>query len=654
MPADPRLDDVFDSVADGTPIDWNALDSQATDANTRELLEQLRIVAGVAGAHRSVVDDSGTVDIPTSEDRTRTATAPVLARESTANQWGRYELVEKLGRGTYGTVYRAWDSELERFLAIKLIHPLHGLKDSARMRVLKEGRAIAKVSHPNVVAVHGVEVHDDQVGLCMELVKGKTLDEIVKKQGRLGAHEATTIGQAVCRALAAVHAANLVHRDVKARNVMREDGGRIVLMDFGAGQVLSDQPGVERRGAAGTPIYMAPETLAGAEGSIASDIYSTGVLLFYLVTGRYPYEGSTPEEVARAHARGERHYVTEHRPDLPVSFVRAVEKALDPNPALRQNSTAALLFDLLRGDSEHVVPEPGPSPWQHVRHAVPRNTARVISFFGLSLVIAFMLGFFNSWAYTYSLGVDSSFLHEGLLSDVKWGYKSMVAPVVLMTIVWLLALIAIEVVKLVRRVSVIADYGLRRAGNALTGFVQRMGYTPSSALACALIALSLVFIVWVRVWRFDALLSAMLTPIEDASNDALFLLSPANVPEQGAYRQILSLAVLGMIAGWITVLRMASRRHERLKPVLIGAGVAATFIMVVMLDFPYRLLWHNESEKAVFNGQACYVLGYRNSDVRLFCPGGKPQTMAVQASDPKFTRLGTEESIFTAFSRLRH
>jgi hypothetical protein len=230
----------------------------------------------------------------------------------------------------------------------------------------------------------------------------------------------------------------------------------------------------------------------------------------------------------------------------------------------------------------------------------------------------------------------------------------MVAPLVLMTVVSLVVLTGAEVVKLVRRVSSIADNALRRAGEHVSAFVQRLGFTPSSALACVVIVLSLAFAAWIRFSRFSSLGAAMATPIDRAPNDVLYLLSPANESEHVAYRQLLSLGVLGTIFGWVAVRRIASRRRERVRPALVAGGIAVAFIMVVMLDFPYRLLWQNEFEKAVFDGQACYVLGTRDGDVRLFCPEGTPRSVVAHATDPKLTRLGTEENIFTAFSRLRH
>jgi serine/threonine protein kinase len=645
MPADRSLDNVCDSVADGTPIDWNALDSKASDEDTRELLHQLRVVAELAGAYRLL-------EPPESADRTRAASVGPVVADTAPRKWGRYELVEKLGRGTFGTVYRAWDPELERHVAIKLLNTRQGVKDSLKARVLQEGRAIAKVNHPNVVSVLGVEVHEGQVGLCMELVKGKTLDDIVKTQGTLGAQEAAMVGQDVCRALAAVHSAKLVHGDVKARNVMRAEGGRIVLMDFGAGQVLSDDAGIHRRTATGTPIYMAPEALAGHPGTVATDIYSTGVLLFYLVSGRYPVEGATTDDVERAHARGFRRYVTEHRPDLPVTFVRAVEKALDPNPASRHASAANLLVDLLRGiDGRPVVPEPGPSLWQELSGYFTQN---VTSLIGTAVLVAFVLGFFNSWAYAYSLGLDSSFMQEGPLSWLRWGFKSMVAPLFLITAVSILALVAIEVVGLVRRVSPAADRAFRRVGKYQLTLVQRTGLTPSAALACLVVALSAAFLAWVLFVRFVDLRAALNTPIDLATTDLLERLSLGNAAEHDANRQILTLGVFGMFFGWAIVHRIASRRGERVRPFLLGAGLATTVIAIVMLDIPYRVLYQNEAEKATFAGEPCYIIGRRQEPsqelLKLFCPGRTPRSVVVQGSDPDLKRLYTSESIFTPFA----
>ena len=150
-------------------------------------------------------------------------------------RWGHLDLLNIVGRGSYGMVYRAWDTRLERLVALKLFH---GASDPGK--VMQEGRMLARIRHENVVSVYGADVVDGVAGIWMELVHGKTLDSIIKASGPLPAREAAAVGADVARALGAVHAAGLLHCDVKAQNVVRESGGRVVLMDFGAGRLVPE------------------------------------------------------------------------------------------------------------------------------------------------------------------------------------------------------------------------------------------------------------------------------------------------------------------------------------------------------------------------------------------------------------------------------
>src|SRR5262249_32907264 len=156
---------------------------------------------------------------------------------------------------------------------------------------------------PNVVSVYGVNEHAGELGVWMERIAGVSLTQYLSTHGELSAREAALIGIDLCRALAAVHRAGILHRDIKAPNVMREGAtGRIVLMDFGAGALRRDDGPIDRQ-ITGTPLYIAPEVLRGEPASIASDVYSLGVLLFHLVTLRYPIEGRTIEALREAHSR---------------------------------------------------------------------------------------------------------------------------------------------------------------------------------------------------------------------------------------------------------------------------------------------------------------------------------------------------------------
>jgi eukaryotic-like serine/threonine-protein kinase len=337
----------IDSVVEGTSgLDWGLMTIELDNERDRELLRHIRLLSQISDVQRTqagVLDDAtlraraqalasvlpfgGTARVR--EDETPTQSQD-LGEPASLPRWGRVELLELVGSGTFGDVYRARDLQLQREVAVKLLHrisPHTGLVD----RMLLEARALARVRHPNVVVVHDAEERDGRVGLCMEFIRGRTLSQILATEGARGAREAALVGQELCHALAAVHGAGLVHRDVKAQNVMREDGGRVVLMDFGAGLTLSDgrtSPG----SVTGTPLYLAPEVLEHGEASVRSDIYSLGVLLYHLVTNDYPLHGQTPAELIEARRQGRVRRLRDAAPALPSWFVRAVERAIAPNP----------------------------------------------------------------------------------------------------------------------------------------------------------------------------------------------------------------------------------------------------------------------------------------------------------------------------------
>ena len=204
----------------------------------------------------------------------------------------------------------------------------------------------ASIKSRHVAMIYGVEEHDGRIGILMELVRGRTLREIVLDQGPLGAGEAALVGIDLCRALAAVHAKGILHRDIKAQNVMRESGGRNVLMDFGIGQKAADA--LESRSTSGTPLYLAPEVFEGNPASVQSDLYSLGVLLFYLACGEFPISGSSISEIRAAHQSGRRRSLFDLCPDLPPAFVRLVERAIDARPEARFRSAGELEEELQR------------------------------------------------------------------------------------------------------------------------------------------------------------------------------------------------------------------------------------------------------------------------------------------------------------------
>lgn len=340
----PFLEALAIAVADGSDVDWDQTASSAASAHERQVVEQLRRLAEVGKAARQL-----------------------------SSSWGPFEIRAEIGRGSFGTVYRAWYPKLECEVALKI------LRDSDASRI-REACLLAQIRHPNVVTVFGADTIDGRDGIWMEFVTGQTLKAILEKQGPFGADEAALIGRDVCRALAAVHLAGFVHGDIKAQNVMRGAGGRTVLMDFGAGHAAIDGDHSPADRLVGSPVYVAPEVLAGGRPTVQSDLYSLGVLLYHLATGTFPVTAATLDELRTAHAHGQRRLLRDARPDLPHAFVHAVDRATALAPAERPDSAGKLerLLEIALGvrsidDSasgplpEIAVPRPSPPP--HARTA---------------------------------------------------------------------------------------------------------------------------------------------------------------------------------------------------------------------------------------------------------------------------------------------
>lgn len=323
--ADAPLLDAAGRIADGDGVDWLSITSSLHDKDARAIADELALVQQIATGHRQLHEL-----LPVSSD-TPAHLMPDRAR------WGHLDLLNVVGRGSYGIVYRAWDTRLERLVALKLFH---GAANPDT--VIQEGRMLARVRHENVVTVYGADVIDAVAGIWMELVHGETLDRIIRKNGALPPREAASIGADVALALGAVHAAGLLHCDVKAQNVVRETSGRVVLMDLGASRLVPELRDMDQTisDVAGTPRYMAPELfVTGATPTKESDIYSLGILIYYLVTGQFPVDGKTLGELKRAHEAMDSRPLNIARPELPKRLSEVVARAINRDPALRPSTT---------------------------------------------------------------------------------------------------------------------------------------------------------------------------------------------------------------------------------------------------------------------------------------------------------------------------
>jgi serine/threonine-protein kinase len=329
-------------LARDQPIDWDAVERDAATPEERDAIQHLRFLAAMAGFHRSTQAGDESMDLSASVSIAKdfigvgeraASNEPGEPDLLPGSRWGHIEILERVGRGAFGVVYRGRDTRLEREVALKILGR-EGPKPAEE--VLREARLLARIRHPHVVTVYGADRVDGRVGIWMEFLHGETLDRIVHERGALDAREAALIGIDLCRALSAVHAAGIVHQDVKLGNVMRAEGGRIVLMDFGLGrEARPKRPGGMAGKILGTPFFMAPEVLNGGQPDARSDVYSLGVVFFALVTGTLPVDASSYSELVDKHQRGDIRRARDLRPDLPEAFAHVADRALSPDPLVR-------------------------------------------------------------------------------------------------------------------------------------------------------------------------------------------------------------------------------------------------------------------------------------------------------------------------------
>jgi serine/threonine-protein kinase len=342
-PEDPDLRAAL-AIADGESLDW--ADTTPGSPGSSPLATELRFLEAVRLAHRAV--EPGAMPVEVLDSILHPAGAPAGEPVERIVNWGPLTVLEKIGRGSFGDVYRAWDPRLDREVALKLLRHASSGPDPVATAVVEEGRLLARVRHPNVMTVYGAERVDGRAGLWMELVEGHTLADEVRAGGPMAPADVAAVGADVCAALAAVHEAGLVHRDVKAQNVLRDRAGRVVLGDFGAGVEFTEDTALQP---AGTPLYLAPGVLEGRPASAATDLYSAGVLLYHLATASFPVEGHSLRDLRQAHRSGRLVPLLQRRPGFPAGLARLIEALLETGPdrpPLDAASTARSLREWLQ------------------------------------------------------------------------------------------------------------------------------------------------------------------------------------------------------------------------------------------------------------------------------------------------------------------
>ncbi|TML15963.1 MAG: serine/threonine protein kinase [Actinobacteria bacterium] len=259
----------------------------------------------------------------------------------------RYELEELVGHGGMSSVYRAHDSLLERYVALKVLHEQYNEDDDFVERFKREARLVAQLQHPNIVTVIDRGEQAGRQYIVFEYIEGENLKELVVRRGRLEVREALEIAIEVARALGFAHEHGLVHRDVKPQNVLLNGDGRAKVTDFGIARSLDVEQGVTQTGTVlGTSNYIAPEQASGKHVDQHSDVYSLGVVLYEMLTGQLPFPGESFVAVALKHVNEPPPSVLDVRGDIPIRVAEAVDRALEKEPERRFPTMDAFAAEL--------------------------------------------------------------------------------------------------------------------------------------------------------------------------------------------------------------------------------------------------------------------------------------------------------------------
>ena len=283
---------------------------------------------------------------------------------------GRYQVLKELGRGGMGIVFQAYDKQLKEQVAIKILSPLLSNDDDALERLKREVSAARRITHSNVIRIHDISEVNGLHYVSMEYFGGTNLKDYLKQSGHLSMMEAVNIAAQICEGLQAAHGQGVIHRDLKSQNIIINSANQIKIIDFGLAHTQQMQ-GLTATGLImGTPEYMAPEQVSGKKVDERADVYSLGIILYELFTGKVPFTGPSAISIGFQQMKDDPAPPTSVNPQIPFAVEQVILKALQKDPVHRYRSVAELKLDLESAVGQPVktgVQQSSPPPLQMER-----------------------------------------------------------------------------------------------------------------------------------------------------------------------------------------------------------------------------------------------------------------------------------------------
>ena len=285
----------------------------------------------------------------------------------------RYEVIKSIGEGGMANVYLAYDTILDRRVAVKVLRGDLSNDEKFVRRFQREALSASSLSHPNVVEMYDVGEDNGIYYIVMEYIEGKTLKQLIKKRGALTLSEAIDIMLQITDGISQAHDSYIIHRDLKPQNIMIKEDGTIKITDFGIAMALNSTQLTQTNSVMGSVHYLPPEQASGKGSTIRSDIYSMGILFYEILTGNLPFKGENAVEIALKQMRDEIPSVRKQNPAIPQSVENVILKATAKNPKNRYSDSKEMHADLLTVLNDDRMNEPK-LVFKYPEHEVDENT----------------------------------------------------------------------------------------------------------------------------------------------------------------------------------------------------------------------------------------------------------------------------------------